>query len=375
MIKRITLILGLGVAAVVAGCGSSDEPNKPEGPQKLGPQALIKQAGPATVKLYGKVGMGSGVVLDAKAGTVLTNAHVVDGNSGLKARVNDEETDYTARVEATAPCEDLAIVTLTTPPTGLKEMPVGQSGRIKPGQHVSTLGYPGTAQDDGIGTTKLVYGDGRVSVAETSANLPGLGEYQSLIQHTATTNPGNSGGPLVDDYGRLLGINTLGSNETQQQFYSIAIDHAKPIIAKLKQGISLSDVGWSLTELDEDGLALAYVFEEYGRPVSEALKVANYLAETDQDTGLLVLNTRAGTPAGRSNLVTGDYIQSIDGVPVSTVPEACDVFESATPGSIVKVEGMWLSSAYSDAVIDNPDITVGKTFTQNVRVPEEEEAK
>ena len=74
-----------------------------------------------------------------------------------------------------------------------------------------TLGYPITLEENrqAPGSSKPVFADGRVSTPETTTPLEGLGEYPSITQHTAAVNHGNSGGPLVDDHGRLVGINTL----------------------------------------------------------------------------------------------------------------------------------------------------------------------
>jgi S1-C subfamily serine protease len=371
MKQILTLGAVLG-AALLGACGGSDEPDKPEGPQKLNSEQLVRQAGPSTVKLWGKWGdgihAGTGVVIDARNGYVLTNAHVVDGTSGLKAQVNDEPTEYTARIKAMAPCEDLALVEFPTKPNGLRAMPTGNSSKLKAGQHVTTLGYPGTLDNsETAGSNNLVYADGRISTPETSSNLPGLGEYQSLVQHTAAVNPGNSGGPLVDDFGRLMGINTLGNSgmagEVQNQFYSITINHAKPTIETLEQGISIADVGWTLSELDRT--TMADLFEIAGKPRSLGRHAYDLMA-ADGEEGLLVINSRAGTPAERSNFVTGDYITHIDGNKVTTQAEACDAFESATPGSIVNVDGYYITSAYQ------ADHDVFDSFSQNVRVPRDE---
>jgi S1-C subfamily serine protease len=369
-VRGAACVFALAAAAALAACGGGSD--EPEGPQKLGSRALVKHSGPSTVKVYGKYGdemtAGTGVVIDAKHGYVLTNAHVLEGATGIKAQINEEPEEYTARIRATAPCDDLALVELTTPPAaGVKAMPIGSSRKVRAGQHVTTLGYPGTLEENPTapGSSKLVFADGRVSTPETTTELFGFGEYPSLIQHTAAVNHGNSGGPLVDDYGRLIGVNTLGNPDAEQQYYSITIDHAKPVIEKLKQGISLSDVGWTLSPF-RPAIARKYL----GR--KDFLYAMNVMIEDQDVNGVYVLDTRAGTPSERVNITSGDYISSIDGNLVTTPSEVCDAFESATPGSIVKVRGRYLDSAYS---VEDPDIWPGDTWTQNVRVPPEEAAQ
>lgn len=361
----VTCVAAVGVAA----CGDSSEENKPE---KLTAQELVRQSRPSTVKLYGKWGdtsrSGTGVVIDAKRGLVLTNAHVVDGTSGLKAQVNDQPEEYTARVKATAPCDDLAVVELTVPPAGLRSMPMGRSSSLEAGQHVTTLGYPGTLEDtDVAGSSRLVFADGRISTPETSSTLYGLGEYPSLVQHTAPTNSGSSGGPLVDDFGRLIGINTLGntgtSGEVQGQYYSIAIDHAKPLIEKLKQGISIADVGWTLVEFGDGSILRDYL------PADIVEETLSWMRHEQDTRGVYVMDTRAGTPADRADVVPGDFISYIEGNLVTSPSEVCDAFESATPGSLVKVHGRYLDSAYA---YSDPDILPGDSWSLNVRVPRED---
>jgi S1-C subfamily serine protease len=368
-LRQVFALATLASTALLGACGG-DSPDEPEGPQKLNAPQLVKKSRPSTVKLFGKIAdgtvAGTGVVIDAKRALVLTNAHVVQGTTGLKAQVNDMPEEYTARVLASAPCDDLAVVELTTPPSGLKAMPLGNSAKVKPGQHVTTLGYPGTFEETEVaGSSKLVFADGRVSTPQTSAEIPGLGEYPSLIQHTATVNPGNSGGPLVDDFGRLLGVNTLGNSgetgEVQNQFYSITIEHAEPMLQKLEQGISIADVGWNLQEIGDGTL-----FDEYFEP-ELADAVRNFLSAEKETQGLFVLASKPGSPAERSNFVEGDYITAINGNPVTSVSDVCDVFESSTPGSLVKVEGRYLFSAYAF-----DDVQIGDEFSANVRVPRED---
>ena len=77
------------------------------------------------------------------------------------------------------------MVKITTPPQGIKAMAIGNSSKLKAGQHVTTLGYPGTLEENRVapGSSKLVFADGRVSTPETTTTLAGLGEYR--VDHSA----------------------------------------------------------------------------------------------------------------------------------------------------------------------------------------------
>jgi serine protease Do len=367
------LVIGaasLALAGVVfLGCGS-ENPKAPAA-AKIKPftsEQLIAKAGPATVKLFGKYGdsmvSGSGVVIDAEKAYVLTNAHVVSGVEALKAQVGDLTTTP-AQVVAQAPCDDVAIVELPEHPPGLSAMPLGESGGIKAGQHVSVLGYPGTleATETG-GSSKLTYTDGTVSNPTTSAEIgPNSPTYPSLIQHQAPVNHGNSGGPLVDDFGRLMGLNTLtgaGSdegNQTQGQYYAIAVDRIKQaLLPDLMAGKSIDDLGWTLEPVSSDRL---YGFYDEGTADS----VIDFLTANDETEGLIVLGTDPGSVAERRSFVMGDYITSINETPVGSLADVCEIVQSKRPGATLRVSGRLLSPGLG------PE-DFGREFTQGMKVPE-----
>jgi S1-C subfamily serine protease len=175
------------------------------------------------VRIQGKEGGGSGVVVDAERGLVLTNAHVAVGLEGTKARVGDDaSTETPARLVAAAPCDDLAVMLLVNKPQNLQAIQLGDSSGVKQGDHVTVLGYPGTFEEQRLGENvnqaqQLVATDGNVSAVNVAATPdPSLPRFASTIQHQAPVNPGNSGGPLVNDKGQLVGINTLRNPATQQ---------------------------------------------------------------------------------------------------------------------------------------------------------------
>jgi S1-C subfamily serine protease len=364
------------VALILAGCGGSDpvadKPTKPKvtPERKLTPEQVVERVGPATVKLSGRFGnivaSGSGAIIDAKRGLVLTNSHVVSGVEALKAQINDTQT-ATARVLAQAPCDDVALVQIVAPPAGLKAFEMGASGAVKPGQHISVLGYPATLEETDSGSSsKLTVTSGTVSNPQTSAQLgAGSPRYPALIQHQAPVNHGNSGGPLVDDYGRLIGLNTLtgaGSDkggQTQGQYYAISIDRIKDaLLPSLTAGKDISDYGWTLNPVTTDLL-----YEYYGddaRKLTDA--VINFLNKTDETEGLMVLGTDPGSSAERNHFVVGDYITEINDTPVTSVGDVCEIVESKAPGDTLQVEGRLLS-------LETPSEDFGRPFTENIRVP------
>jgi S1-C subfamily serine protease len=146
------MAVGVMAAMLVLGaCGGGDDEEETVAttavPQKLTSKQVFDIASPSTVQLLGKQGRsttsGSGVVIDAAKGFILTNAHVVNGVAALKVRGTDiPETP--ARIVATAPCEDVAVVQFASVPPGLKAIKMGSSATVQNQDEVLTLGYPET---------------------------------------------------------------------------------------------------------------------------------------------------------------------------------------------------------------------------------------
>lgn len=349
---RVVGVEMLLIAALVAsGCG---------GEEKLSQADLVKKAKPSVVRIQGKAGGGSGVVIDAQRGLVLTNAHVVVGLEGMKATIgNDESTQTAARLVAAAPCEDLAVVSLVNKPAKLVAMKFGTSAQVKEGDHVTVLGYPGSLEEDkqtgSAGqASKVNANDGGVSSVNIAATPdPSLPRYASVIQHQAPTNPGNSGGPLVNDKGELVGVNTLGNPENQGQFYAISVDRVKTVLPDLKAGKSQSDVGWNLRQLSQIDLSVVFANDEdFGTDGGATLgkEVADILERNEVD-GLYVLNSETDSPAERAGLGRGDLVASIEGEPVTKVQDVCDIISAKNPGDKVRVDGLYVNSTTKRANI------------------------
>jgi S1-C subfamily serine protease len=328
----------------------------------LSEQQLIARAGPSVVALKGNVGQGkvggTGAIVDAAKGLVLTNAHVVSGVTALSARVNDK-TDIAAQIVAQAPCDDLAVVRLTTPPPGLKAIALGDSSTVKAGQTVTVLGYPETLDTSGA-PGSITATTGGVSQANTSASLDTASiKYPSLIQHQAAINHGNSGGPLLDASGKLIGINTLtaagaGSGQIQGQYYSISVNQVKGVLSQLENGTSIANLGWNLVPIDT-----SYLKSEFGTALGN--QVVQFLTQAKDTQGLIVSGVDPGSAAAAAHFGPGDYISQINNTPVTSVQSVCDVAKSTAPGQTITVSGRYLGSAQAAGK------NVGEPFQQDLK--------
>ena len=351
MRRAATVCLVAGMV-LVSACGDGDsEETAPTttAPRTLTSKEVFDAARPGTVALFAKQGDddvgGTGVIFDAAKGLVLTNAHVVAGTAALKVRVNDQ-TEIPARILATAPCEDVAVVQLTNVPPDLKAIPLGSSAAVQNQDEVVALGYPTSFANPA--EQKLVSTSGTVQSPNVAAEPdPSLPRFASAIQHSATINPGNSGGPLLNDRAELIGINTLRNIGTrdqpvQGQFYAIAIDHIKPLLPDLIAGRSQADAGWDIAPFSQ--VPLADVFEATGYGTrAEGLRADQELIGRGID-GMFVFGSNPGSPAEEAEIVGGDLVERINGVPVTTVKEVCDILQSTSPGQTLNVEGRWLVS-------------------------------
>jgi S1-C subfamily serine protease len=364
--KFTGLLLVAAVAAGLAACGGSEaaKTNRTTQPKTLTQRQVIDRSSPAVVEITAKLADGdvggTGVVIDAGSGYVLTNAHVVQGATSLQAQVLDETT-VPASLVASSPCDDLALIKLNAVPAGVKAMPIGESAKLRAGDTVTALGYPETLDQSGQ-DTKVIATTGTVSQPNTSAAISDDSPFfPALIQHQAAINHGNSGGPLINAKAELVGINTLtgagggATGQIQGQFYSIAIDHVQSLLPQLESGEDIANVGWNVTPISHD------VLQTYFEPeLAEA--VANYLIDNEEAAGLFVLGSDPASPAAEGQFVEGDYITAINGRPVTSVADVCEIAQS-NPGRTVQVEGLWLASAEAAGK------EIGDRFTGELALP------
>ncbi len=240
----ITVLVLSGVAVawatgVIGGGGGGDAPTKAD---------IVDAVTPSTVLVNHKRGgrtafVGTGWVLDADKGLVVTNAHVVDGAESVKVVV--EEKERSAKVMGVARCEDQAVLEVSDT-SGLETLGLGSQSTLKRGTDVLAMGFPGNASPE----DELTATTGIVSIPRTSYDTrqtPDVPLLDNVVQTDAAINPGSSGGPLVTFDERLVGMNTAGYSDSAGRFlegqgYAVGVDRIKEIVPTLRKGES---IGWA----------------------------------------------------------------------------------------------------------------------------------
>jgi S1-C subfamily serine protease len=171
-----------------------------------------------------QIRMGSGVVIDDRA-NVITNAHVVHAAGTIIIQTGDNDMQE-AQIVGLDAISDLAIVRPIQPGSRLPKAPLGRSNKLQIGEELLAIGYP---LGMGITATK-----GILSGAERALPLSPMSWLTPFMQTDAALNPGNSGGPLVDRCGEVVGISTLSSGQKAQNLnFAVPIDTARDIISQL----------------------------------------------------------------------------------------------------------------------------------------------
>jgi len=243
-------------------------------------------------------GAGSGIILSSD-GLVLTNAHVV-GSLGRLSVVLPDGTKHEATLVGASPDDDLAVIKVS----GAKDLvaaELGSSTDLRVGDEVIAIGNALNLGGEPTVTR------GIVSAKDRDLDAQGV-QLQGLIQTDAAINPGNSGGPLVNAAGQVVGMNTAIVADAQNLGFSIAIDHAKPIIKELQAGRGTvtpdqAFLGVSTTDVDE---LSEVVRERFG---------------IDRTSGAFVSEIVPGSAADKGGVVVGDVIIKIDRVAVRTATQ------------------------------------------------------
>ncbi len=208
------------------------------------------ERGPATVQVAAFSGSsntiqtGSGSIIDAGEGLVLTNFHVLaDDYSnpltglGVKVRLDKSSDWINVAVVGYSGCDDLALLRITSESDrdGLRSVHLADSGEIQTGMTVVALGFPGTLEGFEGATEQMTVTQGIVSKTGV-VSAP----YRDLIQIDADINRGSSGGPLFDLRGNQIGVNTLGMNDVQGVNYAISSAQVKSVLPEMKNGLTLT---------------------------------------------------------------------------------------------------------------------------------------
>lgn len=262
--------------------------------------AVAELLGPAVVNLravaggQGRRGGGSGSgFLFTPDGFLITNHHVVRGSSRLRVRLNDGR-EVTGRVVGADPWTDVAVVQAEA--SGLPHAELGESTGLRVGQLVVAIGSP--FGFDSTVTAGVISALGR-TLRSITGHL-----VDNVIQTDAALNPGNSGGPLLDSRGRVIGINTAVIQSAQGICFAIPINMAKRIIPQLMQ----------------HGRVVRGYLGMHGRDVPLARHIVRSLG-LNQETGVEVVDLEPAGPASQAGLVEGDLIVALGDEPVATIDD------------------------------------------------------
>ncbi|MBC7473233.1 MAG: trypsin-like peptidase domain-containing protein [Candidatus Sericytochromatia bacterium] len=263
-----------------------------------------------------KQGAGSGVVID-KSGYILTNNHVVEGAS--KIDVAFGKKIYSARVIGVAPDNDLAILKVNAPANLLVPAKLADSSKLQVGQTAIAIGNP-------FGILGRTVTAGIVSALNRDVKIQG-NIYRGMIQTDASINGGNSGGPLVNTDGQVIGINTLIFSQTGGSVgigFSIPINVAKKFIPSMisKGRVTYPALGVSVLTINNE-LAI-----DLSLPTREGLLVLSAMpGGAAQKSGIKGANKIA--IIGNAKIpVGGDIIVSLDGEKVTTLQDLSSYIET-----------------------------------------------
>src|SRR4051812_45970239 len=312
-------------AAAAPGGGGEDEDNplseffrrfQGQGPQGSMPRMPMQ-------------GMGSGVIVNAD-GVVLTNAHVVEGADEVRVRLTDRR-EFKGKVVGADRLADIAVVKIDA--KGLPTAKLGDPSKIRVGEWVLAIGSP-------FGFENTVTAG---IVSATSRALP-EGTYVPFIQTDAAVNPGNSGGPLFNLRGEVIGINSQIYSQTggyQGLAFAIPIDVAKKVETQLVQhgSVQRGRIGVGIQELSQ--------------PLAESFGLQS-------PTGALVGSVDKSGPAAKAGVQPGDVILAMNGKPIERSSELPPRVADLKPGSKASLE-LWRNGAKKQV-----ELTVGELKPEKV---------
>lgn len=252
--------------------------------------------------------VGSGVVITAD-GEILTNAHVVADAISVRVRFAGETEPHAAEVVAIDPGNDLALLRINS--TGLVPVVFAQPGSVRVGDPVVAIGYALALDGGPTVSTGIVSALKRTIITESGA-------LNGLIQTDAAISSGNSGGPLVNMRGEVIGINTAvargdATSAANNIGFSISVDEVIPEITQLRK-------------LGAGGIR------------KEGFLGVGLSERTDGGQGAIITSVQDNSPASIAGIREGDIVLSVDGEPINGQAAFVAAIRDSEPGAVVIIE-------------------------------------
>jgi len=280
---------------------------------------------------------GSGFIIDP-SGIAITNNHVVTGAARMKVLVGGQDEELNARVLGVSECSDLAVIDIDGdgfPFLAWSEAPVDV------GLDVYAAGFP-------AGDPEYTLTRGIISKARADGDT-GWASLDYVLEHDASIHPGSSGGPLVDEEGRVVGVNYRGDELSGgSQFFAIGWEEAEDVIARLREG---EDVG------------------------SLGLNGETFVDQESGFTGMWVGSVKSGSPMDEAGVQAGDLISSMENISLGregTMAEYCDILAGHSPEDTLAIEIIRLATGEMLAgQINGRELEVSSVFDPNVPSPDD----
>jgi S1-C subfamily serine protease len=288
------------------------------------------------------VEQGSGIVLDT-SGYILTNQHVVEGQRGVRVSFSNHD-NVKAKVIGTDASTDLAVLKVDLPASALHPLPLGESSTVQVGDAVVAIGNP-----FGLDRTLTA---GIISAVHREISAPNNFAIRDALQTDAAINHGNSGGPLIDRSGAVIGINAQLPSNSQVNGnvgvgFAIPIDVAKTVIPQLEQHGHVAHpwLGLQGDTIDASLARAAHV------PVAHGVLIEGIVPGSPIAKAGLVAGSSSVIVNGMGYCLGGDVITAIDGADVSSVLGLQDVLAAHDPGEKLSVRVVHAGGASKDYTV------------------------
>lgn len=314
----------------------------------------------ATLTYDDETASGTGFVIDARTGLVLTNNHVVRDATAVVVTVPATGRAYPADIVGVDVPADVAVLQIR-PVAGLPAAPLGDSAAVADGTPVLSFGNQAGAGGPPTVTSGVITGTGRTIDADDG--VAGFSEtLHGMLATTARIEPGDSGGPLADSAGTVIGVDTAAGTDGSDTGYAIPIDVAIAVERQIAgrqhgQGISLGVDGF-LGVIVGSGTARSPAAQQAQdrsvTPGAAAPRSGSACVPAQEDvsppttiapapSGALVLGVLCGTGAAAAGIAAGDVITAADGLQVDSPDALTVIVDRCRPGTVVPIT--WVAAA------------------------------